>query len=267
MSTVKFTSTRILPAGKKGVLTPDENGYYTTVLGGLNCYNSKGEYYVLSDEVRKLFESSSIFMRRIKKGVLKSELGHPKPTPGMTEIDYYQRIMDIDEKNVCAHIAEVWLDEDFGKNHPEYNNPRLVGIIGKVAPSGPYASTVKRAFESPVENACFSVRSITEDRWENGRTVKTLKTIVSWDFVNEPGIAIATKIDSPALESYDNATDKINYTVETDYEKVLSVKKLQDIVNDKTNATVSLESKDLIVDVLKTLIKSPIIPPAYKNWK
>ena len=59
----------------------------------------------------------------------------------------------------------------------------------------------------------------------------------------------------------------MNYTVETDYEKVLSVKKLQDIVNDKTNARASLESKDIIVDVLKTLVKSPIIPPAYKNWK
>lgn len=263
MSTIKFSSTRILPTGKKGIIKPDANGYYTTILGGLNCYNSAGAYYPASDEVRKLFEDSSILMRRIKKGVLKAELGHPKQTPGMSDMDYYQRIMDIDEKCVCAHISEIWLDEEFGKNHPEYNNPNLIAIVGRVAPSGPYGHVLKRSMENPEENSCFSIRSITEDRWEHGRVNKTIKTIVCWDMVLEPGLALATKYDSPALESFQES--KI-LTVE--YEKPISLNQLKRLSNNcETKLSASLEASKMIDEVIQTLIKKPEILPAYANWK
>lgn len=263
MSTIKFSSTRILPTGKSGVIKPDANGYYTTVLGGLNCLNSAGAYYPLTDEVRKLFEDSSIFMRRIRKGVLKAELGHPKQSPGMSDMDYYQRIMDIDEKCVCAHISDIWLDEEFGKNHPELKNPNLVAVMGKVAPSGPYGNTLKMAMENPKENCCFSVRSITEDRWEGGRTNKTIKTIVTYDFVNEPGISIATKYDSPSLESFQES--KI-LTVE--YEKPISLNQLKRLSNNcETKLSASLEASKMIDEVIQTLIKKPEVLPAYANWK
>lgn len=257
---IKFSSTRILPHGKKGVVKPDSNGYYTTVLGGLNCYNSAGAYYPASDEVRALFEDSSILMRRIKKGVLKAELGHPKQLPGMTDMDYYQRIMDIDEKCVCAHISEIWLDESFGKNHPEYNNPNLIAIIGRVAPSGPYGSTLKTAMENPEENACFSIRSITEDRWERGTTMKTLKTVITWDFVTEPGLALASKYDSPALESYSNN--------ESDLDKPISLTALKRLIDNKAKKLgISVESDDLLNSVKDAISSKPKILPAYIKWK
>ena len=264
MSTIKFSSTRILPTGKKGIIKPDANGYYTTILGGLNCYNSAGAYYPASDEVRKLFEDSSILMRRIKKGVLKAELGHPKQTPGMSDMDYYQRIMDIDEKCVCAHISEIWLDEEFGKNHPEYNNPNLIAIVGRVAPSGPYGHVLKRSMENPEENSCFSIRSITEDRWEHGRVNKTIKTIVCWDMVLEPGLALATKYDSPALESFNN-----NAVDNTDLDKIISVPDLKRVIEKNAKKLKpGLESDDLIYSIKSIIeIKPEEKLPAYVNWE
>lgn len=256
---IKFTSTRILPPGKKGVIKPDENGYYTTVLGALNSLNSAGAYYPLTKEVRSLFESSSSFMRRISKGVLKAELGHPKMEPGMTDMQYYQRIMDIREKNVCAHISEIWLDEEYGRKHPELNNPNLVAILGKVCPSGPYGYVVKQAFENPKENCCFSIRSLTEDHWEKGRTTKVLKTIITYDFVGEPGLAVATKFHSPALESFDN-----NVNVE-DIDKPLSINVLKRLVEENNNS-VSMESDNILKEIYETIIVKPNKRPGYADW-
>lgn len=256
---IKFTSTRILPPGKKGVIKPDENGYYTTVLGALNSLNSAGAYYPLTKEVRSLFESSSSFMRRISKGVLKAELGHPKMEPGMTDMQYYQRIMDIREKNVCAHISEIWLDEEYGRKHPELNNPNLVAILGKVCPSGPYGYVVKQAFENPKENCCFSIRSLTEDHWEKGRTTKVLKTIITYDFVGECGLAIATKFHSPALESFDNAVN-----VE-EIDKPISINVLKRLV-EKNNNSVSMESSSVLKEVYETIIEKPKRKPGYADW-
>jgi hypothetical protein len=50
---------------------------------------------------------------------------------------------------------------------------------------------------------CFSVRSLTDDKIEGGRLVKHIRTIVTWDYVNEPGIDIARKWNSPSLESFE----------------------------------------------------------------
>ena len=44
---IKFTSTRILPPGKKGVIKPDENGWLSSI-EKYNQYNKfyYGEYYL-----------------------------------------------------------------------------------------------------------------------------------------------------------------------------------------------------------------------------
>lgn len=158
-------------------------------------YDAKG--------AEELFKASSIFQRRIRNGCLKAEVDHPKKTPGMSMDDYFTRILTIDGKNVCAHFKEVWLDPEFGKNHPEYKNPNLIAIMAKVKPSGPYGNSLKDSFENNCENVLFySIRSITKDEWIRGVLHRTIKNIVTFDMVTEPGIMIADKFDAPALESY-----------------------------------------------------------------
>lgn len=199
MADIKFTETALRTQNKKGVLTPDENGYYTLVIGGLNCYNSAGEYYV-SKGATDLFTSSSHLMRRIATGQLRGEQGHPRKLPNMSTSQWVNRIMTIDEACVCSHFAEIWLDLNYGRNNPGCGNPELIAIMGRVKPSGPYGDALKASLDNPEENVAFSIRSLTENETINGRVEKTLSQIITWDYVIEPGINIANKWSTPTLE-------------------------------------------------------------------
>jgi hypothetical protein len=193
-----YSCTALVGSNKTGVLKPDADGYYTVVLGALNFFNSAGQYYPL-EPAKKLFDESSILVRRAKSGDLRMEYGHPKFQPGMSKKDYLYRIMDIYEVNVCAHIAAVWLDDKVVKD--DRGNP-IVAILGKIKPSGPHGAVLKEQLENAKENVCFSIRSITDDyRDATGQVFKIIKEIYTWDYVNEPGISAARKWLSPALES------------------------------------------------------------------
>ena len=132
-STVRFTATKLTDINKKGLLLPDSEGYYELPVGGLNVVNSSGQFYTL-EGAKDLFDSSSIFMRRVRNGCLKGELGHPKRLPGMSLDDYIQRIVTIDEKNVCCFFKELWLDFEFGKKNPQLGTPDLVAVMAKLKP-------------------------------------------------------------------------------------------------------------------------------------
>lgn len=197
MEKIKFTCTSI-PNGKKGILLPDDDGRYTQPIGALNVFNSVGEFYTHSG-AKELFESSSAFMRRIKSGCLKSEVGHPKPAPGESYESYARRVVEIDDKNVCAAIHEVWLDFDSVRDR---NNKPIITIMGKISPSGPYGDTLVKSYANAGENVCFSVRGFTDDRFVGGIKERALKEIVTWDKVVEPGIDVSRKFNATALESY-----------------------------------------------------------------
>lgn len=205
---IRYTC-NLLQNGKSGIRKPDSDGYYVQCLGGLDCYNSRGEYY-LYNEARPLFEESSHFMRRVKDGILKGECGHPKYLPGMTDTDYLRRIRTIEETNVSHVIREVWLEKGLFKNA---DGRPMVAIMGKVKPTGEKGKYLKEAFENPGENVCFSVRSFTEDRMVGFINTRAMVEILTFDWVAEPGINIATNFHTPGIES--------RY-IETVYDKVFA---------------------------------------------
>jgi len=254
MAMIKFTESRLTETGKKGVLTPDSDGYYEMIIGGLNVYNSAGEYYVY-EGAKLLFEQSSSFMRRIKTGCLKGELGHPKRLPGMSMDDYLTRIMTIEETNVMCHFSDIYLDTEFGKKHPEYKNPNLVAIIGKFKPAGPHANVLKSALENPKEEVCFSIRALTKDTYRNGRNERTLVQVVTFDAcVAEPGIMIARKWHSPGLESHNETPVTIS-----------QIQRLAEISNNEIaiESSAALANETLkLVDIKLSTIK----PPSFAKW-
>lgn len=198
-SIVHYTETKLTSKNKDGVLTPDENGYYTVILGALNTFNSAGEYYEAQNSV-SLFQNSSSLMRRIKNGALYAELGHPKKTANMTDEEYLRRILSIDETNICAHISDVWLDLDYGKKYMPKENNNLIAIFGKIKPSGPHARVLEDDINNKKINVAFSIRALTNACYKKGVLVKTLDEVITWDRVAEPGIQIANKWDIPSLE-------------------------------------------------------------------
>lgn len=196
MNQIRFTCTVLKGTGKVGRLTPDKDGYFTVPLGALNVYNSAMEFYPY-EESKKLFEKSGLLMRRVQKGVLRGELGHPK-RQGMSDKEFIYRCAQIYEQNWCFHLSEVWLDEEISK---DITGQSMILVMGKARQCGPYGSTFLESMQNQMENTCFSVRSFTDDYVRNGRVEKIIVEIVTWDLVNEPGVATATKYSAPTLES------------------------------------------------------------------
>lgn len=197
-NSVSFTCTAMNGMNKVGLLKPDEQGYYRVVLGALNCYNSQNEYYEY-EGAKTLFERSGSLMRRIGRGALRSENGHPKLLPGMTEDDYARRIMQIYEERVCAHIKQI--DLVFDKYKDPQTGKRCIGVEGLIAPAGELGYVLENALKNPNENIAFSVRSFTENIPTFTGVRKIMRQLITYDFVGEQGIHIADKYHSPALES------------------------------------------------------------------
>ena len=202
MQEVKFTCTSLAGTGRAGRLPVDADGYYTQPIGALNCFNSAKQYYP-ADTARHLFQQSSAFMRRIKTGCLKGECGHPKMLPGQSNESFVSRVMSIEEKSVAVHFSEIWLDLNSVKD--ERGMP-LVAVMGKFKPSGPYGPALEAAVNNPKEDVCFSVRAFTDDQKRMGVTHRNLVDIVTYDWVTEPGINVARKYKSPALEEHGEQT-------------------------------------------------------------
>lgn len=196
MNSIKFVCTALAGLNKSGNLKPDENGYYKVVLGALNMFNSAGEFYAY-EPAKALFENSSQLMRRCAKGALRGEYGHPKPMPGQSANEFANRVMSIWEDKVSHHIMDLELD--FNSIKDGKGNP-IIAIIGKVLPAGPHGAALERSLKNPNENVCFSIRAFTDDHRMGGIVHRHLKTVVTWDYVNEPGLSVAEKWQSPALE-------------------------------------------------------------------
>lgn len=98
---------------------------------------------------------------------------------------------------MCSLLRYLFRFENF-KNP---NGTKIIAIRAKLRPSGAKGDFLQQQLDNPKENVCFSIRSFTENTYRGGRTNKVIKTIVTFDYVNEPGIHIAEKYKSPSLES------------------------------------------------------------------
>ncbi len=206
MSPIVFSSTYLAAKGKKGIIKPDSDGYYELVVGGLNIFNSAGSFYTA--DAAQLFENPS-FKRRIQNGALKAEVGHPfndctgsagsKGSCYLSQEDFLDRFLTIRETNVCAAHSKVWLDFDRLKDK---SGRPIIAIMALTRPTGVNAEVLRDSLNDPKQNTAFSVRGITEDKMVGNVRHRSLKTIVTFDYVNEPGIHVATEWESPALESF-----------------------------------------------------------------
>lgn len=225
-----YACTRLEGVAKRGVVKPDADGYYEIVVGGLGVRNSAGALYELAAGQR-LFQASSSLMRRIEAGQLRGEYGHPKISPNMRPAEFFQRILTIEETRISHHIRKITL-----KMMPDpQTNQMVMCIIAELKPCGPYGPALKEQLDNGCENVAFSIRSITNDSWENGILVKRLDQIVTWDYVVEPGIHLAEKYRSPALESH---------------ERLLLPKNLVDLNEYRKQRGMGIESSGISVEQL-----------------
>ncbi|MNF38389.1 hypothetical protein D3C87_676250 [compost metagenome] len=181
---------------KVGDLKKLDNGYYEVRLGALGAYNEAGWLYN-EREGRQLLEGSAGLMRMINQNnALRGENGHPRFQAGMNQLQWFGRVNDIFEPNVCFHMRRLMLDpakDERGRS--------ISMVLGEVRASGKESAWFDKQLENRDENVCFSIRSFTEDKIVGGVKTKFLKKIVTWDTVNEPGIRNSSKYATPSLES------------------------------------------------------------------
>jgi hypothetical protein len=82
---------------------------------------------------------------------------------------------------------------------------------------------------------CFSIRSLTYDYPQGGIIHRILKNVITFDYVNEPGIHIAEKYKAMALESL--------------YEKSVTPEQMYRALN-KPVAQLAMESSAMTADEL-----------------
>ena len=194
-----------LPDDNRGTTSADKDGYYDVCLGALNCLNSEGKYYkydaakfaeMLNDEKKHTFA------RQLQKGVLYGEADHPDVPfiirNKQEEQEAYIRNSIVKPDRVCFHIKEITLETTSTPSKVE-NGEYLVKIKAKIKPmalnSGGEiaAKALKEALEDPNRNVAFSIRCLCNDiEMPNGYWYKHIYSIVTWDYVIEPGISVAT---------------------------------------------------------------------------
>lgn len=181
---------------KVGDLKKLDNGYYEVRLGALGAFNSQGWLYN-EHEGRQLIEGSGGLMRMINQNnTLRGECGHPRFQPGMNQLAWFARVNEIYEPNTCFHMRRLMLAP--GKDQ---NGRAVTDILAEVRSTGKESSWFDRQLENRDENVCFSIRSFTDDKIIGGVKTKLLRKIVTWDTVNEPGIAGSSKYGTASLES------------------------------------------------------------------
>lgn len=268
MTSIVFQCAAIHGVNKSQDLKVDANGYRWVILGALNAFNAAGWYYSF-EHAKALFENSAELMRRVENKRLRGENGHPRFQPGMTQMQWFSRVNDLYEPNLCAHYSKISLSFD---GHKDEQGNNIILIMGLTKESGEKGGFLEKQFQNPEEDICFSIRSFTEDNIIAGRKTKMLKKIVTWDVVNEPGMSPASKSNSmlqgvtPAMESLGLSMDKT-----ADLEMCFFTDTLRNEIITESNSVslgLGMESAHSALLTLVAEIEKPIkiFVPAAMKW-
>lgn len=201
MSTLTFTSNKTLLRGKQGKLKQDSSGSYEVLAGAYNVANNVGDIYLLTERVKKLFVKSTM-MEKLNKNQLYGEGDHPSldefRSKARTEQQAIQlwinRLGQIQAKAISHQITSVALKPlDIVKD----GRP-VWGVFLGIKPLHP---VLKQSLADPEQNTAFSVRSFVDRFIKLGEMFCEAKDIITYDWVPHGGISLATKYNTPSLES------------------------------------------------------------------
>ena len=227
----------ISPVGKYGKVTKNENGAYNVIVGAVEIYNTNGDFYEYTPLVRSLFAKGSPLMQRVEAGEVEIENNHPRPTFGMEEGVWLQRLLHIEKDNVCGVFRSITMDENT-TTIPNFPKPVYL-IRATVEPSGKLGNLLEKDLNDPSNDTAFSIRSFSNVRLVGPTKVNELKLIVTFDKVGRPGVPVAKKSMWSTLESCGMTVDG-------------SV--LEKVINDMKNSEYTSESTNNLITELGTVL-------------
>jgi len=179
--------------------TPLDNGYFRVLGGALGAKNSEGRYYKVNNAVVSLFSVSSSLMRRVKSAALFAEVNHPKREPGQTDEEFMDRWCDLDKRFECGHIRKVELESK--ARMVEGQAKPIFPVWIEIKPQGPYGEALLENLTNKEVNVAFSVRTISKRGQDiDGTLIRLLLAVITYDWVNEPGINVATQATTGLLK-------------------------------------------------------------------
>ncbi len=196
------------------------DGYYKLAIGALNVCNIHGQLYVGTEKVLSLFKGDSSKMcNLLNRGMLKGEYGHPRqPNPPLSNNAWLNRNLAIVETATCIHWREIILEDTGQKGE---NGSAIYNIWGWGKPSGPYGPALEEDINNPNVNVSFSIRSLIKEVAVGGRIHRHIFELMTFDYVNEPGIHTASKyvIGKEAAHS-DEDTMVLDYDTVIDIDEI-----------------------------------------------
>lgn len=201
MGNMIFTYTRGDLLNKK--IERDDQGWYKVNLGAINAFNAHGAFY-LQDGVNELLHNpESRLAQKLANGYLIGEMEHPKITPNMSPEEVFMLVSHINRENQSHHIKKIEI-EDTGISPGKGFPGTILQLVGWVKPCGPKGQYLQECLDDPEINTAFSVRALTSIGRVGMTEVRKIESIITFDWVTEPGIPSANKFDTKrvSIESY-----------------------------------------------------------------
>lgn len=234
---------------KNHVLKRDGD-WYKVNLGGVNIFNEHNEFYLATGVKDLISSNGSRLYQKLKNGYLEGECPHPVREPHMNNMDFFVRNIWINPDRVSHAIKEIELVDSGIPAGKGFSGNSLL-FVGWVKPMGPYGKYLKERLDEPECNAAFSIRALTDDVVKNGITVKTIKSIITFDFVDEPGIALANKWNT-STESMGNRHLSLKDEKSHCSYTMKEIEKYKELMKTSGIDTQSYNSMDSIVNELNS---------------
>lgn len=190
-----YASVAMPGPGKKGILKKLDNNYSEVLVGAFGAFGNGGWLYDERSAIQYM-QNNPEFLQLLAQKRLRSEWGHPVRTPGMTDIEWFERVNTLLESNWSSHIRKLHLSTDTVKDE---KGRAVVAIIAEVTPCGPHAVQFERIMENPDEDLNYSIRSFARRDFNTQR--KHITKIITFDSVWTPGIKAISKFNTPSMES------------------------------------------------------------------
>lgn len=194
----RYDSNILRSSGKTGLIKPDSEGYRDVILGAFDCMASDGSAeYPMDEHIKSLFADSGQMQRLAKAKRLRGEANHPAFVIGMQLFQYLDRLREVRNELTSHHILQPSLS--VGKDE---HGKKIVIVRGRVKASGCHEMALENSLKNREEDTCFSLRSIVNFYFKNGKRINNVSEIITWDWVSEPGMNIASKYHSAGLLSH-----------------------------------------------------------------
>jgi hypothetical protein len=182
----------------------------------------------------------------------------------MSKEQYMARCQLIDKDRVSHHIKELIFEEtDIDVGAP--NGKKVILIKGWVKPSGPRGDELKKDLDDPDINVPFSIRSFTLDDYSTKPVTKVIKQLITFDWVDEPGIQRANKFSTLSNGSALSSGNESYASMDI----VLTSEEISNMVkNANTVVSVGFESHDLSESIaeLNKLNQTSSTLGVFKKW-